>query len=254
MSLLCIYCFILVVRLISLWGDRAGHWENVCGCTDTKKKKLSRFLAAAVDSSDAPWNGGMVGVVAVLQPYLLHWTFDPSNCNSLHKQAVHLERLQIPVPALSVASILPLDKSNRYFHVYLCGYTPYSLTHFIKNTQEAETHLKWGWGMMLWSCDNGWLWVTMTYCCTSESEGDLQENRKLIRGIKQGEGNKWKVSQWAVRSLFSRCFDCLICIHGFSLERWDSWTRHSREKGEINILQMLRWRLMEEVVSGEVLH
>lgn len=86
--------------------------------------------------------------------------------------------------------------------------------------------------------------------CVPVSEGDLQESVKVISGVKQEGENKWKLSQWAVRSLFSRC----ICIHGFPLERCDSSTRHSWEKGEINIFQMLWWRLMEEVVSGEVLH
>lgn len=81
-----------------------------------------------------------------MQPNLPHRTLNPSGCNPLHEQALHLEQLQIPVPALSAASILHLDKSNRYFHMYLCGYTPpYSLTHFIKNTQEAETLLNLGW-------------------------------------------------------------------------------------------------------------
>lgn len=37
----------------------ARHLENVCGCTDPKKKnKLSFFLAAAVDCSDTPGNVG----------------------------------------------------------------------------------------------------------------------------------------------------------------------------------------------------
>lgn len=69
----------------------------------------------------------------------------------------------------------------------------------------------------------------LLWCIPAQSEGDLQENRKVISGVKQGGGNKWKISQWAVTSPFSRRFKCRICIHGFSLERWDSWTRHSRE-------------------------
>lgn len=132
-----------------------------------------------------------------------------------------------------------------HIHSPISSKTPRKLRHF-STWGGDDVKVMWQWMTVSYYV----LWATM-YCCVSESEGALQENRKVKNG--RG-GNKIQVFQWAFRILFSGPFDCCVCIHRFSLERWDSWTQHSREKGEINILQMLRWRLMEEVVSGEVLH
>lgn len=107
------------------------------------------FLAALLDCSDAPEHGG--GYCSFEAIHFLN-----ARCSQIlhtgpliHQVANHYINKQYiwsgyksQFQLFLLPALFPLDKSNRYFNMYLCGYTPtYSLTHSIKNTQEAETLL-----------------------------------------------------------------------------------------------------------------
>lgn len=129
-----------------------GRQANARGCSSFGR--VFCFLAALADCSDAPEHGGgrcsfeAIRFLNTRCSQILHTgplIHQVAN-HYINKQYIwsgYKSQFQLFLPP----AFFPLDKSNRYFNMYLCGYTPpYSLTHSIKNTQEAEALLNKGWG------------------------------------------------------------------------------------------------------------
>lgn len=134
----------------SLWRGKGNHSTNNVHYRPTRQMLVR---AALLDIFFVSWQPSQI----VLTPLNMEAIrFLNARCSQIlhtgpliHQVANHYinkqyiwsgykSQLQLFLPP----AFFPLDKSNRYFNMYLCGYTPtYSLTHSIKNTQEAETLL-----------------------------------------------------------------------------------------------------------------